>query len=61
MGIIRTTIYNFSALKNNFLKKTEKTLFFSILPTNEENTGNRHLVAYFKKSEKKRQNFAGFS
>jgi hypothetical protein len=43
------------------LKKTEKTLFFSMLPTNEGKHKNRHLVAYFEKSEKKRQNFAGFS
>jgi hypothetical protein len=27
MDIIRTTIYDFSALKNKFKKKTEKTLF----------------------------------
>ena len=60
MDIIRTTIYDFSALKNFFEKNRKSTVFFSILPTNEEKTKNRHLVAYFEKPEKKRQNFAGF-
>jgi hypothetical protein len=39
----------FSPKKKKIL---EKTLFFSILPTNEEKRENRHLVAYFEKSEK---------
>jgi hypothetical protein len=34
------------------LKKTEKTPFFPILPTNEEKQKNHNLVAYFEKSEK---------
>ena len=62
MDIIRTTIYDFPALKKKtFLKKTEKTLFFfQFCPQMRKKRKNRHLVAYFEKSEKKRQNFAGF-